>query len=77
MQLNLGENHKIWKDVYQDRLKEEPTQSEKWAAMASTKRRADERNKAQWKQKTKELLTATVSSEENNNDANNDGDSKK
>ncbi len=48
LQLNLGENHKVWRDIYQDRLEREPTQSEKWAAMARVKRQSDERNKAQY-----------------------------
>jgi len=56
LQLNLGENHKVWKDIYQDRLEEEPTQSAKWAAMARSRRRSDERNKARWEKHMEELL---------------------
>jgi len=56
LQLNLGENHKVWRDIYQDRLEEEPTQSAKWAAMARSKRRSDERNKARWEKHMEELI---------------------
>jgi len=56
LQLNLGQNHEIWKDMYQDRLEREPTQDEKWAAMARSKRRTDERNKARWKNNMEELV---------------------
>lgn len=56
LQLNLGQNHKVWKEIYQDRLKEEPTQVEKWAAMAKAKRKSDERNQAGWKKELGELM---------------------
>ena len=58
LQLNLGQNHRVWKDIYQDRLVEEPTQTEKWAAMARAKRQSDERNQVQWKKQTGELLSS-------------------
>jgi len=58
LQLNLGQNHRVWKDIYQDRLEEEPTQGEKWEAMAKAKRRSDERNQAQWKEAMGELLSS-------------------
>ena len=56
LQLNLGENHKVWKDIYQDRLEKEPTQDVKWAAMARVKRQSDERNKAQWEKQLEDLV---------------------
>lgn len=56
LQLNLGENHNVWKDVFQDRLEEEPTQNTKWAAMARSKRRSDERNKDRWEKEMEKLL---------------------
>jgi ferredoxin len=71
LQLNLGENHKVWKDIYQDRLKEEPTQSAKWAAMARSRRRSDERNKARWEKHTEELLQQAERQEDNSDE---DGD---
>eukprot|EP00536_Pseudo-nitzschia_multiseries_P000266 jgi/Psemu1/178449/e_gw1.4.106.1 len=57
LQLALGQNHAVWKDIYRDRLDTEPTREEKWAAMASAKRRSDERNQAQWKEATRALLS--------------------
>ena len=56
LQLNLGENHKVWSDIYQDRLEKEPTQEEKWAAMARSKRKSDERNEARWKIQMEDLV---------------------
>jgi len=56
LQLNLGENHNVWKDIYQDRLEEEPTQSAKWAAMARCKRQSDERNQAAWEKHMEKLI---------------------
>jgi len=56
LQLNLGENHNVWKDVFQDRLEEEPTQNTKWAAMARSKRRSDELNKDRWEKEMEKLL---------------------
>lgn len=59
LQLNLGENFNVWKDIYQDRLEKEPTQGAKWAAMARSKRRSDERNKAKWEEQLEKLVEKT------------------
>ena len=63
LQLNLGENQKVWRDIYQDRLEREPTQEEKWAAMARSKRQSDERNQAMWEQKMEGLVQEKSSGE--------------
>jgi len=68
LQLNLGENHKVWKDIYQDRLEEEPTQSAKWAAMARSKRRSDERNKERWEKHMEGLLQDEEESDKDSDD---------
>ena len=54
LQLNLGENQKVWKDVYQERFENGPVQDVAWAAMARTKRLSDERNKPRWQKATEE-----------------------
>jgi len=63
LQLNLGENVNVWKDIYQDRLEEEPSQSAKWAAMARSKRRSDERNQERWEKHMEKLLQEEDDSE--------------
>ena len=65
LQLNLGENLNVWKDIYQDRLEEEPTQSAKWAAMARSKRRSDERNQDRWEKHMEKLILEEFDSEGN------------
>jgi ferredoxin len=82
LQLNLGENHKVWKDIYQDRLEEEPTQSAKWAAMARSRRRSDERNKARWEKHMEELLQQQAEQQQQqgegaDSDSDKDGDEHK
>jgi len=54
LQLNLDENHNVWKDVYQDRFDDEPNIKKlAWAAMAKTKRLSDERNVSRWQKRQK------------------------
>jgi len=54
LQLNLNENHNVWKDVYQDRFENEPNIKKlAWAAMAKTKRLSDERNVSRWQKRQK------------------------
>jgi hypothetical protein len=54
LQLNLGENQKVWKDIYQERFENGPVQDVAWAAMARTKRLSDERNVPRWQKVTEE-----------------------
>ena len=56
LQLNLGENHNVWTDIYKDRFEDEQAQNIAWKAMAKSKRLSDERNKPRWVKATKELL---------------------
>lgn len=56
LKLELGENHRAWADLYQDRLYDESTQYVARKAMARTIRRSDEQNPERWAVETKIAL---------------------
>lgn len=56
LELQLGENESVWKAIYQERFETEPSQTDKWAAMAQAKRLSDERNQFRWKKETEQVL---------------------
>ena len=64
LHLRLGDNHKVWKDIYHDRFDADLPVA--WAAMAKTKRLSDERNFSRWKNRTEKVLLSDSSSGSNN-----------
>jgi ferredoxin len=59
VKIELGENHKVWKAMFSDRLQDEETQLEGRAAMAKTIRKYDERHYDRWEKETKATLKKT------------------
>ena len=61
VELELGENHRAWEDIYYNRILNEETQLTGRAAMAKTIRLYDENHYDTWEKETKHTLDKTPS----------------
>jgi hypothetical protein len=69
LQLVLGQNNDVWKELYQQRLEDDTARKIGWAAMALTKRKSDERNVPRWARQTEAVLEETPAGSSENETA--------